>query len=208
MFDVNNDKIQLNANKIIVDLEKDVLGEDLKNLLEKSLFYYCSGIDVSPISAFRENFPIYVYVDSFLYKDFEILAKTLKERLSNLNFTLKEEYNLLMKGRLEKAKDARLFVYETSNCEFFVLFIKADAIEGFESLYASGQNYIQPKCVCNYRYELKRRGVLEKLEKRAQFVLGHSFDEKFEVVKKIPYLGDYGKEKDIKLYKRLNYYLD
>ena len=42
--------------------------DDVRGLLEASLFYYCSGKDPTPVVAFGAEYPLYVYVDSLVYQ--------------------------------------------------------------------------------------------------------------------------------------------
>lgn len=157
-----------------------------KELLKESLFYYCAGKDPSPIIAFKTNFPLYVYVDK---KDY---SNELYKRLSNHNFKLIEKQEIL--------PNTTLSVWKYNENTFYLIYAQNDASMAFKKIYDN----IIPKCVCNYRYELSNRSLLQQIEKRADYILGHCFDDKFIVVDEIQYYGDYSFNKDvkIKLYKQ------
>ena len=196
-------------NNFAAALESGRMSEEEKDLLGQSLFYYCSGIDPSPIAALGATVPLYVYVDSFVYiKDgFSATSKELYSRLEKHKFKNKATVTPKLKGRLKNASNAELSLWIADNGEaFLLLFVQADAIDGYEAIYGSSEmNYLQPKYVCNYRYELRERGVISQLEKRVQYILGHCFDPKYRQVGEIPHL-DRPDEK-IGIYHRFYYYL-
>ena len=84
-----------NTNEFIYDITyfQKPLSNNTHLLLENSLFYYCSGNDPSPIFAFGTKFPLYIYVDSFIFmkEPFPIAAEWLYNKLKELKFTLKEK---------------------------------------------------------------------------------------------------------------------
>jgi hypothetical protein len=198
-------------------LENDILGDDVKDMLGQSLFYYCSGIDPTPIAAFGAKIPLYIYVDSLvsMKNDFSAEVQELYGRLENLNFHLAETHTLNSTGRLQKTRNTELTLWKTLSGEsFLLLFVQDDAIRGFESIYqdsANYINYIQPKYICNYRYELVNLGILTQIEKRVEYILGYCFNQKYRCVEEYDYYGDYSFDSackmKVKLYHRFFYYL-
>ena len=196
-------------NNFVASLESGRLSEAEKDLLGQSLFYYCSGNDPSPIVAFGSEIPLYVYVDSFVYirESFSEKAKELYSRLDKNKLKKKASVTPKLSGRLKTAYNAELSLWESNDGNaFLLLFVQADAIDGYKSIYGSSEmNYIQPKYVCNYRYELRDRGILDQLEKRVQYILGHCHNSKYRLVGEIQHL-DRSDEK-IGIYQRLYYYI-
>lgn len=186
-------------------LENGTMTDSIRDLLGQSLFYYCSGKDPTPIAAFGAKTPLYVYVD--INKDFVTGTQELYDRLKNLNFYHIESHALRTTGRLQKAKNAELTLWNTDKGESFILlFVQGDAIEGFKSIYTDSINYIQPKCICNCRYELNDLDVFYQLEKRVEYILGHCYNPKYRCIQEYDYLGDYASFK-VGLFHRFFYYL-
>ena len=188
---------------LLTDGEKDMLGQ--------SLFYYCSGKDPTPIIALGAKIPLYVYVDSLHFDDdaFSSATAELYARLKKHGFLLCEKRNLEPNGRLSECSNADATLWKNASGEsFLLLYVQGDAALTYGSIYADEENYIQPKYICNYRYELRDRGLLSQVEKRVEYILGHCHDPKYRCIDEYAYYGDYG-EKDVgvKLYRRLYYYL-
>ena len=197
------DQIASMLEKIVfTDIDRDVLGQ--------SLFYYCSGKDPTPIITFGAKIPMYVYVDSLEIpkNDFKNTVRELYRRLKN-KFSLAKICNLKCTERLQKTEKAELTLWNTSLGESFVLlYIQGDASKTFESIYREESgNYIVPRYVCNYRYELYDLGILKTVEKRVEYIMGHCFDPKYRCVAEYDYYGDYDTDCKVKLYHRLFYYL-
>ena len=177
---------------------------DARDLPEQSLFYYCSGKDPTPIVAFGAEYPLYVYVDSLVYqrKDLDGTVGDLYRSLRKSGLQMTESLRLPVEDTPE-IKGAEVSLWETKEGErFLLLFLQADAEKGFCHLYGGRGNYALPRCVCNYRYEMPRRGVLEEVEDRVPFVLGHCFNRRYRCVGQYDYLGDYGGRETVKLYRR------
>ena len=201
-----------NINEIVFMLENDVLTDNGKDLLGQSLFYYCSGKDPAPIIAFGAKIPLYVYVDSFvtISNSFEVESKELYGRLKKANYSLAEKRNLKAIGRLKNAKNAELTLWENRDGNYFaLLFAQCDANLGYEGIYKEKGNYIQPKYICNYRYETVNFELLGQVEKRVEYIMGHCFNPKYRCVGEYDYYGDYhfNSKCKIKLYRRHFYYL-
>lgn len=159
-----------------------------KEILKESLFYYCAGKDPSPIIAFKNNYPLYVYVDK---KDY---SNELYKRLNDHNFKLIEKQEIL--------PDTTLSMWKYDENTFYLIYAQNDASVAFKKIYGD----IIPKCICNYRYELSNKTLLQQAEKETTYILGHCFDDNFMVIDEIQYYGDYSFNKDvkIKLYKEKN----
>ena len=157
-----------------------------KEHLKESLFYYCAGKDPSPIIAFKNNYRLYVYVDKRDY------SSELYKRLNNHNFKLIEKREIL--------PNTTLSMWKYNENTFYLIYAQNDASKAFIEIYDD----VIPKCICNYRYELTNRHILQSTERNTQYILGHCFDENFIVIDEIPYYGDYSfnKETKIKLYKQ------
>jgi hypothetical protein len=192
-------------------LENNELTDKSRDILGQSLFYYCSGVDPTPIVAFGAKIPLYVYVDSFCIESGSIPQKIqiLYDRLNSRGFKLVKARQLKTLGRFNMANYAELTEWNTiSGDSFMLLFVVGDAKESYENIYSESSNYIQPKYVCNYRYETPSLGILKVVEKRAEYILGHCFNSKYRCVEEIDYLGDYGSPSDkLQLYRRHFYYL-
>lgn len=152
-----------------------------KDLLKESLFYYCAGKDPSPIIAFKTNYPLYVYVDK---KDY---SNELYKRLNDHNFKLLEKQEILPKTTLS--------IWKYNEHTFYLIYAQNDASKAFIEIYDD----IIPKCICNYRYELSNRSLLQRAEKETTYILGHCFDDNFMVIDEIQYYGDYSFNKDVKI---------
>ncbi len=157
--------------------------ENKEELLKNSLFYYCCGKDPSPIIAFKDQFPLYVYVDKkdFSSELFDILQK------EHLTFIKKEIINNSINSILTKWK------YKDNT--FFLLYIQYDACKTYKILYGD----FFPKCICNYRYELPNRYILEVAEKNVKYILGHCFNKDYVVDKYYDYYGDYSFNQKVKI---------
>ena len=176
-------------------LESDTKTSKLTEILEKSLYYYCSGKDATPISVFGTDIEMYVYSDSFVYmdQDFDHAKDTLYKRINKLGFSLETTESVQPKGNLGECVHAELTLWKNERRKYFtLLYTQSDSVKCFERLYITkDHNIIQPKAFCNYRYELPRRGILEQTEKNSQYILGHCFDPNFSCIGTYPYLGDY-----------------
>ena len=184
-----------------------VPSETVRTLLESSLFYYCCGKDPTPIAAFGERIPLYVYADSFraLRGSPSEVTAVLERRLQGGRMKKKEETPLPFPSSRGTEGAAALSRWETETGEaFLLLFVRADACFAFARIYGE----LLPRCFCNYRYEMSNRGSLELAERRAEFILGHCFDEAYLPVADLPYLGDYGRGTRVTLHQRRRNSLD
>lgn len=193
----------LGFKEICAFFESDALTDDAKDLLGQSLFYYCCGQDPTPIAAFGGGYPLYVYADNLTFgiTDFESALRRLYDRLSEAKFLLKMKYTLKQVGRMRCAKNAEITLWRTPKREYFLLmYIQSDADKAFRSIYGENSNYIQPKCICNYRYEMDA-SFFAPIEKLAQYIMGHCHNDKYRLIGEYDYLGDYGSgEQKVPLY--------
>ena len=177
-----------------------------REILSQSLYYYCSGIDPTPVFAFGAKFPLYIYVDNLIYCDaFHIATQKLYERLCCRYETT------------EKIKVTELAIFGINNIEvtewrdaekqsFYIVYVQNDAADTYDKLYQVGSNYIMPKCICNYRNEHGYESILSTVEKRVQYILGHCYSSKYEMIDSFEYFGDYSGDK-VDLWKRMYYLL-
>ena len=191
------------------DTDRDFLGQ--------SMFYYCCGKDPSPIVAFREDIPLYIYADIVNYGlgDFAEETEALYEKLKGHHFVLQEMRNLRCTGKLEHAKQAVLTCWKgVSQNPFYLLYVQCDAKKAFEGIYRDDYyrdyNYIQPKYICNYSYEMEQENVsfFNVIEKRVQYIMGHCHNDKYRRIGEFDYLGDaVAIKSEVKLYHRFFYYV-
>ena len=91
-------------------------------------------------------------------------------------------------------------------------YVQGDASKTFQDLYSDDTNYcnyIQPKCICNYRYEFfeqKSPEFFNQIEKRTEYILGHCSNNKYKCIAEYDYYGDFGDSK-VKLYHRMFWYV-
>lgn len=167
-------------------------------LLSHSLYYYCCGIDITPITAFAERCPLYVYVDIIKYGNGNFNEETdiLCNRLQTTGFQLIE------KKEIKFGKRALLTQWRRPQSKpFFMLYVGDDAQKVYSSIYEvlpdNVLTSIQPKCICNYKYEFVY------IEKRTEYILGHCYNmDEYRKIAEYDYLGDYGGTK-VPLYKRM-----
>ncbi|MBP5201407.1 hypothetical protein J6253_01580 [bacterium] len=181
-------------------------------IMSNSLFYYCCGKDPTPIAAFGESLPLYVYVDFLYGRDFRTEIDELYHRLSLKGFKTVElcAFNANVKDSYSKNMNqgarSELSVWKTrENNTFFLLYVKGDADDTLDALYTDNrQGLILPKCICNLLYEGCHRSI-SQIEKRTEYILGHWNQDKYKKVGEVEYLGDYGWEK-AELWHRRFYY--
>ncbi len=179
-----------------------------KEMLAKSLYYYCAGCDPTPVLAFGAQIPLYIYVDTLrTAPSFADATGKLYDRLQG-TFELIETVTIPTPN-LRGAQNVTLTVWnDVERGAFYLLFIQQDAEEAFRVLYAEDTNFIMPACVCNIKYECTK-GILDTVEKRVRYVLGHCFSDKYKVVDRAPYHGDYNVSgtPEVELWERMYYCL-
>ena len=183
-------------------------------ILGNSLFYYCCGIDPTPIIAFGTQYQIYIYCDIFAYGNgnFDNAILKLYSRLEAHDHVLKTKYRFINPEVLNEAENVELTEWMVGNNEsIFLLFIQDDAVRAFRAIYNcndenNNSNLIKPKCICNFRNEFfdnSSWSYFNAIEKRVDYVFGYGpQSEKYKVVSKHPYYGDYEDNATIALYKR------
>lgn len=194
--------------EVSVLFEEELDTKERRELLGHSLFYYCCGIDTTPILAFAEHCPLYVYVDIIKYGhgNFDEETGILYKRLQKAGFQLI--------GRKEIKSEKRTVLTQWRHPQskpFFLLYVGDDARQAYHRIYKTSSdddNNIIPKCICNYKYEFERFESLEMIEKRTEYILGHCYSvDKYRIITEYDYFGDYGETQKVPLYKRIYWYL-
>ena len=208
---LNSDRINL----IYSIFQNGLQNNRERELLGDSLFYYCCGSDPTPIISLNREYKLIIYVDNTRYAsgDTQTQSDCLYQKLEKEGF-----------GRVEVSvdedvaplpEDAELTVWEHEDDEeqIILLYLYDDAERGFKRIYSDRDNYIQPQCICNYRYEYvggnNFRPFMERIEKRVEYILGHCFNDKYALVEKINYCenGDCDSSEKIQLYQRMFWYV-
>ena len=193
-----------NMEELCVLFEKGIKTDYDREILGESLFYYCCGKDPTPIIAFSHTYPLYIYADVVNYGGGDFYEEThlLYERLKGAGFTL------LDRRELKINKRAVLTMWNSpQKSQFFLLYVGTDARQTFQMLYSDNNNYIQPKCICNYRYEMPDMGILATVEKRAEYILGHCSSKKYQQIAEYDYCGDYEQNTTVPLFRRMFWYV-
>ena len=166
---------------------------DIKALLSKSMFYYCSGIDPTPVEALYREYPLFIYSDLFrrLEGGVDEAARRLLSRLSERGF------RSVLCERCEISDGGLLTVIEKNGERTLLLLVKGDARRTYSTVY--GEELL-PRCIANIRYEMDTSFFLP-LEKEVEYVLGHSYSGKHRAERRFKYSGDY-REKEVTLFKR------
>ena len=179
-----------------------------RKILANSTFYYCCGRDITPIIAFSHACSLFVYSDIIDYGsgNFKDNLSEIYQRLYNKGFLLKAKKELNEPSYNKKAEITEWA--DDKDKTFYLLFVECDSRILFRKLYSEKNNFIQPKCICNYRNEFSDGiNTLNDIEKRAEFILGHCSNDKYEIVCDYTYHGDYGTQEKIPLHKRMYWYV-
>ena len=185
------------------------ISNDLdRELLAQSLFYYCCGKDPTPIISFGSDYPLYIYSDivDYGYGDFKTETEQLYQRLVNAGFKVVDIRDFTKTRKWNGVKNIALTQWMTpQNTILFLVYIQNDAEKTFKKVYSDSVNYIQPKCICNYRYEFIKPDTynfFNTVEKRTEYILGNCFNHKYKLVGEYDYYGDYDDAK-VRLYHRM-----
>ncbi len=197
---------ELISNGISCDADRYLMGN--------SLFYYCSGKDPTPILAFGADFPLYIYVD--IADSFNDDLMELYDRLRSFGYKLGYGESIKVGDRWHNNKNMVLSSWGAPDGRGFRLAnICGYAEDAFRRLYSDRNNFVQPRCICNYRYEFIdsksrfSREFFEGIEKRTEFIFGHCFNDKYNMLSEFAYHGDYGVPAEtVKLYRRSYWYLN
>ena len=184
-------------------IEKGIRDNRDREILGNSLFYYCCGKDITPIRAFGHKYPLYIYSDIIDYGlgDFYNETQLLYSRLE------KHGFKLLDKREIKADKKTVLTMWNSPQQEsFFLLYAGYDAVSTFKSIYSDNGNYIQPKCICNYRCEINS-DYFSAIEKRTEYILGYCFSDKYNRIAEYDYYGDYEKNTKVTLFHRAFWYV-
>lgn len=195
--------------KLKETLEIGIKNDDIRDLLGQSMYYFCSGIDPTPIIAFKASIPLYIYVDSFKDIDmsFNEALHTIYSTLKNHGISQAKSINL----HLYKVKNAELSLLTDENGkEFLFLFMAADGNDAFSYIYSDHDNYISPKYLCNHRYGTEPDGALYQVQKRVEYIFGHCYSSKYRKLGEYKYFGEYQNndgDVTVPLYRRFYYYV-
>ena len=186
---------------IIKILENISYKYELIKVLEKSLFYYCCGKDITPILAFKDKYQLYIYDDILKYKNYQKETEQLYDRLISEGFILKYQKDVSIIQGNSFFENATFTIWQTTDNKFFsLLYIQEDCVKVFKALFF--RDYlIYPKCITNIRYELTT-SFFNQIEKEVEYVLGYCFSKNHIAIGEVCYKGDYGKEKVVKLFKK------
>ena len=197
------------ADLIASIVKNGIANDEERALLGNSLFYYCSGKDPTPVIAFGADYPLYIYSDTD--PDFISLTSGLYRRLQESGFKLIDSRSFRGGGRWEHAPDMDAAQWEAADGNAFcVLCLQNDAEDSFQHIYRDMSNFIQPKCICNVRYEFfdtHSADFFQQIEKRTEYILGYCYSNKHKEVCEYRYYGDYGQEEAVKLYRRMYWYV-
>lgn len=214
-------------NRLCDLFECGIVDDKDRELLGSSLFYYCCGKDPSPIIAFGSSYPLYIYSDIVDYGSgsFDLATTKLFLRICDAGYVLVKSRKLQCAGLSNNVTNAVLTLWKThrygfplfsrENTTFCLLYVQSDAVKTFRNVYhdidkGGNNNYILPKCICNYRYELVGRSdtkFLTCLLNKVEYVFGHCYNDKYKCVAEYDYFGDYGDHNSkIQLFHRKYWY--
>lgn len=171
--------------------------------LGNSLFYYCCGKDPTPVIAFGSQYPLYIYVDNDA-TELQTTVNILNGRIQAKNYSIVES-RFIPRAKWHGACIITKWSDQCGKC-FFLIYFQEDAEKIFSRVYGYEINYVQPKCICNIRHNLRKMGIISQLEKRVQWIMGHCYNEKYYEESQHPYYGDY-QEGKVSLYCRRFYFL-
>lgn len=179
-----------------------------RKMLANSTLYYCCGKDITPIVALSDKCSLFVYADIIEYGEGDFCSELheMHQRLYERGFVLKSKKQFV-EPRCRKNTEISEWATDKGKV-FYILYVQCDASVLFRILYSEKINFIQPRCICNYRNEfVDGINTLIDIEKRTEMILGHCTNEKYEMVAEYPYYGDYGTGIKIPLYKRMYWYV-
>lgn len=208
-----------NIDNLCFLFENGVSKDEDRELLAQSLFYYCCGADPTPIIAFGSDYPIYIYSDIINYGhggSFEETTSLLYQRISKAGNRLVETCQLKKERQLCDAKDIVLTKWkdQQKNLDFYLLYVQMEAVKTFDTIYhdldkGGHGNFIQPKCICNIRYEFMDNyswSAMNVISKRVEYIMGYCHDDKYKCIAEYDYLGDYG-DTTVRLFQRKYWYV-
>lgn len=170
---------------------------ECEDVLPQSLFYYCSGVDVTPIAYLFDRFELFIYVDIMRYgrSDLDSEFKVLCDRIKKLDMKIEKVEDVLINGIFK----SKITLVKKNDKYFTLLFVQGDATKAFKEIY-DNDKLILPKCICNIKYEMNTSYFLP-LERQVDYILGHAYDKDYECVESFNYLGDYNHIGKVKLFK-------
>lgn len=211
---MNKENKTISMGTVISLISSNDLSNESKKLLGESTFYFCCGSDPTPIIAFSDVCPLFIYVDNMLYTSgFESTKNHLYDDLHQHGYKMLKSELVKSSFKISELQNCEISIW-SSKCgsTFGLVYIEDDAEKGFRHFYSAKdkngyENYIMPKCICNINYECDCEWLFS-ISKRTEYILGHCYDEKHEIVDEFPYYGAHGTpDTRVHLYKRFWYYV-
>lgn len=200
-------------DKLYKLFENGVSDDFDREILAQSLFYYCCGKDPTPIISFGSDYLLYIYSDIIDYGlgDFKTETEELYNRLDHAGYKILDIRDLTKSKRWKDVGNVILTQWLTpQKTTLFLIYIQNDAVETFKKIYHDNSNYIQPKCICNYRCEFSEQqsyDFFNTIEKRTEYILGYCENHKYKLIGEYMYQGDYECGTKVKLFHRLFWYV-
>lgn len=207
----NHDRVNL----IYSIFNNGIQNNNERELLGRSLFYYCCGSDPTPIISLNMEYKLYFYVDNakFADGDTQTQSECLYQKLEKEGFEKTEIRPDEIRYTLPDDVELTIWSHGDDEEKIILLYMYDDAERAFKRIYGDKNNYIQPNCICNYMYEYTGgnnfRAFIERIEKRTEYILGHCFDDKYGLVDRLDYYGsESGKSSTkVELYQRKFWYV-
>lgn len=185
---------------IIVNQLKNGISEDSewRDVLRRSLFYYCSGCDPTPVLVFEGKWKIYIYSDI-------IIQGTFDEEFNKLcNYIAGEGFSLLKKENVNNPKWERCILSlwtDSKGRDFCLAFIKHDAVDLYKDIYLGIEKTI-PVCITNINYEFYDSPNYSSRffnNIKSLYVLGYCFDSEYECIDEYNY---YNTNEKVQLFRK------
>lgn len=193
--------------------ENGISNDFDRELLAQSLFYYCCGKDPTPIISFGSDYPLYIYSDiiNYGFGDYKAETEELYQRLNRAGYEMMDTHNLAKSKRWNGVENIVLTQWMTpQKAIIYLIYVQNDAEETFRKIYSDNGNYIQPKCICNYRYEFinpNSQGLINTIEKRTEYIFGYCSNQKYKSIGEYDYYGDYDDNAKVQLFHRMFWYV-
>lgn len=192
------------------EIAMEMLHVNIRDLLNKSCYYYCSGSDITPIVAFEEFIHSYIYCDNCHLQNFDTALSILKNKLRNKGFYEIQKLNIdsnflnfydfknnLIPSHIilfSPIPKGEFSIWNKGNHLYSLLYLCWDDICALKYLYI--ENAIFPIAICNCNPEdgnivPKNITITEKY--LPKYIIGHCgmISDKFEEIGKVEYFGDY-----------------
>lgn len=201
-------------------LTEILLRIKIKDLLDKSCFYYSCGADISPIIALKEEIFSFIYSDAHTgwgNPDHDEKMYKLKTELRKNNFKeiqsfyfdlawLELENKTYIGGTISDhqmtAADflGEFSIWECNDKLYFITYISWDNTATWNNLYLKFK--ITPIAICNYKFETGipykegERGLFNCCGK-PKYIIGHNYSDLYYLTQKIDYFGHWDDGKTV-----------